>query len=103
MQINWKIRFKNAPWIIGFVGAIVAFIYQMLGMFEIVPAIGQDDITQVVGLVVNILIAMGILVDPTTKGMSDSDRAMAYDKPGGPSLPDDGYDWSNKATDRRGL
>ena len=82
MQINWKIRFKNAPWIIGFVGAIVAFIYQMLGMFEIVPAISQDEVIQIVGLVVNLLIALGVLVDPTTKGVTDSARAMTYKSPG---------------------
>ena len=83
MRINWRVRFKNAPWLIGLLGTVVAFIYQMLGMFEIVPAISQDEVTQIVGLVVNILIALGVLVDPTTKGVVDSDRAMTYKSPGG--------------------
>ena len=81
--INWKIRFKNAPWLLGFMGVVVAFVYQVLGMFEIVPAISQDEVTQVVGLVVNILIALGVLVDPTTKGLGDSARAMTYKSLGG--------------------
>ena len=83
MQINWRIRFRNAPWLIGLIGTIVAFVYQILGLFEVVPAIGQDDITQIVGLVVNVLIALGVLVDPTTKGVTDSDRAMTYKSLGG--------------------
>lgn len=103
MELNWKVRFKNKVWLTGFLAAVVGFVYQILGLFDIVPPISHDQVTQVVGLVITMFASMGVLVDPTTKGVSDSDRAMAYDKPGGPSLPDDGYDWSNKATDRRGL
>ena len=83
MRINWRVRFKNAPWLIGLIGTITAFIYQVLGLFEIVPPISQDEVTQIVGLVVNVLIALGVLVDPTTKGVTDSDRAMTYESPGG--------------------
>jgi phi LC3 family holin len=30
---------------------------------------------------VALLAQFGIIVDPTTKGVNDSDRAMTYDKP----------------------
>ena len=51
------------------------------GMVGVVPAVSQDQITQLIGLVVNILVALGIVVDPTTSGVTDSQQAMTYDKP----------------------
>lgn len=61
--------------------AIVAFMYQVLGLLGVVPAISQDQITQLIGLVVNILVALGIVVDPTTSGVTDSQQALDYNKP----------------------
>ena len=34
-------------------------------------------------MIVNILVMMGIVVDPTTKGVTDSERVMCYDCPKG--------------------
>jgi phi LC3 family holin len=33
---------------------------------------------ELVGLAVNVLALVGVIVDPTTDGVSDSDRAMLY-------------------------
>ena len=82
MKINWKVRLKNKTWLLAMLVAIVAFVYQMLGLLGVVPAVSQDQITQLIGLVVNILVALGIVVDPTTMGVTDSTRALHYDKPG---------------------
>ena len=81
MKINWKVRFKNGAWLVTFLSAIIAFIYQILSMFEIVPAISQDQVVQFINLFINILIGVGIVVDPTTKGINDSNRAMRYTEP----------------------
>ena len=81
MKINWKVRLKNKTWLLAFLGAIVTFIYQLLGMLGVVPAISEDLATQVVGIVVNLLVALGIVQDPTTAGLSDSSRALDYDSP----------------------
>ena len=55
---------------------VIAFVYQMLAQFEIVPKVTQDQTLQVVMLVVNILAGLGILVDPTTDGVKDSERVL---------------------------
>lgn len=34
MKINWKVRFKNGKWLLSFASLIVAFLYQLLGMFD---------------------------------------------------------------------
>ena len=35
MKINWKVRLKNKTWLLAFLGAIAAFIYQIMGMLDI--------------------------------------------------------------------
>ena len=80
-MINWKVRFKNKTWLISFLITILAFAYQILGMFDIVPPVTQDMITQLITIVVNMLAAIGVVVDPTTAGVGDSHRAMTYDSP----------------------
>lgn len=81
MKINLKVRMKNKTFVITMLTTVIAFIYQILAMFEIVAPINKEQATQVIMLLVNILVGLGILVDPTTKGISDSERALGYDTP----------------------
>ena len=81
MKINWKVRFKNKTWLLAFIGVIVAFIYQILGLFGVVPAVTEDYIIQLATLIINGLVAIGVLQDPTTEGISDSQKALTYDRP----------------------
>ena len=81
MKINWKVRLKKKTWLLAFAGAIVAFVYQILGMLGVVAPIAEDNVTQIIGLLVNLLVALGIVQDPTTAGMSDSSEALSYSEP----------------------
>jgi len=81
MKINWKLRLQNKTSLTAIILAIVAIIYKVLGLFGIAPAISQDSIIEVVELVIFLLCLLGIVVDPTTNGVSDSTRAMTYNKP----------------------
>ena len=81
MNINWKVRLQNKTWLLAMLAAIVAFVYQVLGLCGVVPSVSQDQITQLAGIVINILVALGIVVDPTTSGVTDSQQAMTYDRP----------------------
>ncbi len=75
-NLNLKIRLKNKTFIITMMTTIIAFVYQMLAQFEVVPKITQDQTIQVLMLIVNILAGLGILVDPTTDGVKDSERVL---------------------------
>lgn len=75
-NLNLKIRLKNKTFIITMMTTIIAFVYQMLAQFEVVPKITQDQTIQVLMLIINILAGLGILVDPTTDGVKDSDRVL---------------------------
>lgn len=81
MNINWKLRFQNKVTLTAIVLAVIALVYQVLGIFGIVPAVAQDTIVQLAGAVINLLVLLGIVVDPTTEGLGDSDRAMTYEEP----------------------
>lgn len=78
MKINWKARFKNKAFLITFITLIIAFAYQMLGLFNIVPSISEDSLVNFLTILINILATLGVVVDPTTDGIKDSDRAMLY-------------------------
>lgn len=78
MKINWKARFKNKAFLITFITLIIAFAYQVLGLFDIVPSISEDSIVNFLTIIINILATLGVVVDPTTDGINDSDRAMTY-------------------------
>lgn len=81
MKINWKVRFRNAPWLLSFLSLIVGFVFSILEMFDIFPSITKDQVLQIVKQGLTFLGLIGVLVDPTTAGLSDSNRAMNYDKP----------------------
>lgn len=81
MTINWKLRLKNKTTLLSLLACLAAFAYQIMGILGITAPISEEQVTQVFGLIVNLLGAIGILVDPTTSGVSDSPRALAYREP----------------------
>lgn len=81
MKINWKVRFKNKTWLGMFISLIIGFVFNMLKMFDIYPTITENAIMNVVSQVLTFLGLLGVLVDPTTAGISDSNRAMNYVDP----------------------
>jgi phi LC3 family holin len=78
MKINWKARFKNKTFLITFITLVVAFVYQTLGLFDILPSVSENELVNLFTMLVNILAFAGVIVDPTTDGINDSDRAMLY-------------------------
>lgn len=80
-MINWKLRFKNKTTLLAMAGAVATFIYQMLSLLGVTPKISQDTVVQLVSLIINVLVALGIVIDPTTHGISDSEQALTYKEP----------------------
>lgn len=81
--MNWKVRFKNRVWLASFIALIVSFVYQVLSMLDVAPGVTQDAVMQTVNIVLMLLSMLGVLIDPTTTGITDSRRAMSYTKPNG--------------------
>lgn len=81
MKVNWKVRFKNKVWLASFISVIVTFVFSMLGLFEIASPVTENQVMRVINAVLMFLSLTGVLIDPTTEGISDSERAMGYNEP----------------------
>ena len=81
MQINWKVRFQNKTFLAGLISLVVVFIYDLLQLLEIAPAVTQSAVMQVAEGILTILGMVGVIADPTTAGIADSKQAMTYDVP----------------------
>ena len=60
---------------------MVGFIYSLLALFDVFPAVTQNLVVQLLNQVLTFLGLIGVIVDPTTAGLEDSDRAMGYEDP----------------------
>jgi len=64
-----------------FISLIVGFVFNMLKLFDIVPTFTENLVMNIVGQVLTFLGLIGVIVDPTTVGFDDSNRAMSYEEP----------------------
>ncbi len=81
MKINWKVRFKNKTWLSLFLSLIVGFVFNMLAIFDVYPPVTENVVMNVISQILQFLGLIGVLVDPTTSGLDDSQRAMGYVEP----------------------
>lgn len=80
-NINWAVRFKNKTFLLTFIPVVVGSLYTMLGMFDVVPSVSQNDVINCLTIIVGFLATLGIVTDPTTEGMKDSNQALNYTEP----------------------
>ena len=78
MKINWKVRLRNKTWLASVLALIVSFVYDLLAMLECVPPLSEDWLLSLMQTLLTLLTALGVVIDPTTDGAQDSDRAMTY-------------------------
>lgn len=83
MKINWTLRFKNKATLTALIGAIVAFVYQLATVLGFTLPVEQSQIMDAVSALLILLAGLGVIVDPTTEGTSDSEQAMEYTEPKG--------------------
>ena len=88
MKINWKVRFKNPVFWMNLAAAVVLPILAYMGLNwgDMVSwsALGNVLLQAVQNpvIVVSVLVSVwNLLNDPTTEGLSDSQRALTYQKP----------------------
>ena len=75
-KINWPLRFQNKYTLVSLVTITITFVYQVFGILGIVPAISEDQVTNIAVMIIDVLAIVGIVVDPTTDGLGDSIRAL---------------------------
>ena len=81
MKVNWKVRFRNKLWLSSFISAILAIVYTILDVLGIFPELSETHLSRLVEAVLLLLSLLGVIIDPTTVGVSDSNRACGYVEP----------------------
>lgn len=82
-MINWKVRFANKAFWVAFVPAILLLIQVVVAVFGYTLDLGDlgNKLLAVVNALFAVLALLGIVTDPTTKGVSDSAQALTYEEP----------------------
>ncbi len=83
MKINWKVRIKNKNFWVTFIPAFLLLVQAVLAVFGVTIDAGEigNKALVVLDAVFVLLAVLGVVTDPTTKGISDSERALNYDEP----------------------
>ena len=88
MKINWKVRAKNPVFWVGVIIAIVTPIFAYMGKewtdMTTWIVLGETLLEAVKNPVIIVAIITsvgGVIIDPTTAGISDSTQALTYNAP----------------------
>ena len=83
MKINWTVRIKNKLFWVTIIPMVLLLAQQVCALIGISFDISglSESLVSIVGTVFGILALIGIIADPTTKGVSDSIQAMTYKTP----------------------
>lgn len=83
MKINWKVRMKNKVFWIAFIPAMLMLIKAVANVFgfDINLTDIESNLIEVVEAAFLLLGIVGVVADPTTSGIGDSERALTYDAP----------------------
>lgn len=81
-KINWLIRFKSKKFWLSFIPAMLLLVQVILVPFgydfQIEPI--NSQLIAIVNALFVVLALLGIVVDPTTEGLADSEKAQKYTK-----------------------
>lgn len=83
MKINWTVRFKNKVFWVTIIPAVLLLVQQVCALFGVGLEVAglSEQLVEIVGTVFTCLALLGVVVDPTTSGASDSEQAMNYTEP----------------------
>lgn len=82
-MINWKVRLRNKAFWLAFIPAALLLVQTVAVLFGFALNLGDigDKLLAVVNAVFALLSILGVVVDPTTQGVGDSQRALGYVEP----------------------
>lgn len=82
-MINWKVRIKNKSFWLSLIPAVllVVQVFAALFGFDLATDALEVKLLACANAVFALLTVLGIVTDPTTDGIADSDLAMTYNKP----------------------
>lgn len=82
-MINWTVRIRNKNFWLAVIPAVLLLVQTVAAVFGYSLDLGEigNRLIAVVNAVFGVLVVLGVVVDPTTAGISDSKQARGYDFP----------------------
>lgn len=82
-MINWTVRLKNKAFWLALIPALLLLVQAIAAVFGFTLELDgiEARLLDLVNAVFAVLVILGIVNDPTTAGLSDSQQAMSYIKP----------------------
>lgn len=83
MNINWTVRLKNKTFWLALIPAGLLLVQVVAAVFGFQLDLGDlgNKLLDVVNALFTVLAILGIVTDPTTAGVKDSEQAMTYTAP----------------------
>ncbi len=83
MNINWTVRLKNKTFWLALIPAVLLLVQVIAAVFGYQLDLGDlgNKLLEVVNALFTVLAILGIVTDPTTAGVKDSEQAMTYSEP----------------------
>ena len=82
-MINWTVRIKNKTFWLALIPAVLLLVQVVAAVFGYTLDLDPlgDKLLAVVNALFAVLAILGIVADPTTKGVGDSAQALTYEEP----------------------
>lgn len=82
-NINWTVRIKNKTFWLAVIPAVLLLVQTVAAVFGYTLDLGDigNKLIAVVNAAFGVLVVLGVVVDPTTAGISDSKQARGYNFP----------------------
>lgn len=82
-MINWAVRFKNKTFWLALIPAVLLLAQVVAAVFGYELDLGDlgNKLLDVVNALFAVLAILGVVTDPTTSGVGDSEQALTYTAP----------------------
>lgn len=80
-DINWQIRIKNKTFWLTLIPAVLLLVQAVSAPFGYTWdfVVLNQQLAAIINALFAVLAILGVVTDPTTKGVGDSERALMYD------------------------
>ena len=80
-DINWQIRIKNKTFWLTLIPAVLLLVQAVSAPFGYTWdfVVLNQQLAAIINALFAVLAILGVVTDPTTKGVGDSERALTYD------------------------
>ena len=79
--MNWKLRIKNKTTLTALIGTLLLFVKQISEFLGFDISTQLEQISALAGTIITLLVGLGVITDPTSKGIKDSGIVQTYTKP----------------------